>query len=139
MPGRPFSGVHPSTAPPLRALADSRPGVAYVWVGGELDAFSVPRLERVLSPLAADGRADVVLDMEALSFIDTAAVGLIARWSRRLRDQGKRLSLVRPPVTLELVAALTGEWADLNIEERPPAYVPLAQVIDIRLGPVPQG
>ncbi len=68
--------------------------VAGAWVataGGEIDMDSAPQLARVL---AADGDAElVVLDLRAVTFLDSSALGLIVAQLRRARERGSRFAV----------------------------------------------
>lgn len=78
-----------------------------VTVGGELDLYSTPRLTAELGALAADA-PEVVLDLTAVTFMDSTALGAILASARLLRDGGGRLSLVATGTSTRKLLALVG-------------------------------
>ncbi|MGZ4353527.1 MAG: STAS domain-containing protein [Gaiellaceae bacterium] len=78
-----------------------------VTVGGELDLYSSPRLAAELGALTADA-AEVVLDLTAVTFMDSTALGAILASARLLRDAGGRLSLVASGASTRKLLALVG-------------------------------
>ena len=78
-----------------------------VTVGGELDLYSSPRLAAELGALTADA-AEVVLDLTAVTFMDSTALGAILASARLLRDAGGRLSLVAAGAATRKLLALVG-------------------------------
>jgi anti-anti-sigma factor len=67
---------------------------------GELDPGTVDRVEGALRDLLAEGARDVVLDLSALTFMDSSGLSLTLRWSLAAAQDGFAFSLVpgRPPV-----------------------------------------
>jgi anti-sigma B factor antagonist len=64
------------------------------WVAiarGEIDMASAPELRRALD---ADGDAAlIVLDLRAVTFLDSSALGLIVAQLRRARERGSRFAV----------------------------------------------
>jgi anti-anti-sigma factor len=86
-----------------------------VLVAGELDAALTSRLRSVLSPLLEIG-GRVVIDMAAVTFVDSAGVGLLAGIAHRMSSAGRAVVIrgARPPVVR--VLELTGLVDVLTIE-----------------------
>ena len=42
-----------------------------VKVGGELDVYTVPELEEVLTPMRQDGTRDIYVNLENVSYMDS--------------------------------------------------------------------
>jgi anti-sigma B factor antagonist len=78
-----------------------------VAVDGELDLYSAPQLSAELEALAADA-AEVVLDLSAVSFVDSTALGAILLSARHLRDAGGRLALVAANDSTRKLLSLVG-------------------------------
>ena len=55
-----------------------------VVVGGEIDMATVPQLEAALS--GVDG--DVVVDLAAVTFLDSSGIGMLVRASQRTNETG---------------------------------------------------
>lgn len=80
---------------------------------GELDLGSVPALERELDTLAEPGRT-VVLDLSALTFMDSTGLRTILAADERLRGADARLVLVRGPQAVDRVFRITGTAEQLE-------------------------
>ncbi|BDG60562.1 STAS domain-containing protein [Caldinitratiruptor microaerophilus] len=59
---------------------------------GELDMDTLPELIAVLDSVGEAAR--VVLDCEALDFIDSTGVGYLLRWGLRRKAEGRELQLI---------------------------------------------
>lgn len=59
---------------------------------GELDIDTLPELVAALD--SADPVATVVLDCEALDFIDSTGVGYLLRWGLRRKTEGRELQVI---------------------------------------------
>lgn len=75
---------------------DQMGGCAVVHIGGEIDASTVPALDRALTE-AAGLASHVVIDLAQVTFVDSSGLGalIVARQSAREHDGS--LSLVSPP------------------------------------------
>ena len=72
-------------------LVDTASGVVTLALAGELDMATAPTLRAALH----DHRdADVVLDLRAVSFLDSTAIGILMRAAERAERAGRRV-LVR--------------------------------------------
>ncbi len=74
---------------------------------GELDAYDAPALRSVFADSAERGSV-VVLDRDAVSFLDSTVLGAIVGLQRRVREVGGRLRVVLPESEARRVFALTG-------------------------------
>jgi anti-sigma B factor antagonist len=76
---------------------------------GEHDAFTAPELRERLHGLIADERFDVlVVDLEAVTFLDSTVLGLLVGARRRMRERGGEVQLVYPRGTARRIFELTG-------------------------------
>jgi anti-anti-sigma factor len=88
----------------MRSRPDST-GRVWLIVDGELDIASVPMLsERLWDLIESD--AGVVLDLTAVTFIDSATVRLL--WSLRGRLSDRSLALIAPLGQARELLELTG-------------------------------
>lgn len=92
--------------PPFRCTV--RSGVRAVWLeaSGELDAVSAPDLERALRDL--ESSALVVLDLDALTFMDLAGLRVIHDANALARLDGRRFVVSRAPRHVLRMLDLTG-------------------------------
>jgi anti-sigma B factor antagonist len=91
----------------------SRPDAvtAVVAVSGEIDVATTPHLRSTLHDLAdEDGVRLVVVDLDAVDFIDSSGLGVLIGCSRRLRSHGEacELRLVCSRLNLLRVFEITG-------------------------------
>jgi anti-sigma B factor antagonist len=96
-----------------------RPGEPrVVIVRGEVDLATAPELEACVQEAFA-GASAVVLDLEALTFIDSSGLRVLVALSNGARAGGARLHLRNVPRHAQRVLDLTGlaDWFD-----RPPEW-----------------
>jgi anti-sigma B factor antagonist len=96
--------------------ADDARGVVLALVG-ELDVTTAPELERRLSELDAQAPARVVLDLNELSFVDSAGVSVLIKAKKQAGANGRELVLQRPTAQVHRVFALVGMVDWLVFEE----------------------
>jgi anti-sigma B factor antagonist len=74
---------------------DERDGIVVLSVGGEVDLASVPRLRDRLVRLTTEhpGRPAIV-DLDGVTFVDSAGLGVLVGGQRRARAHGGELHLV---------------------------------------------
>ena len=78
---------------------------AVVQARGELDAFAAPELAETLARLF--GEPTVVFDLVEVSFMDSTALGLVARAVRELRERGTIVRVVLPETTARRIFEIT--------------------------------
>ena len=79
-------------------------GARVVHVGGELDVTRSMKLRETLGP-AITPNANVVLDLSAVTRVDSAAVGILAGAKRRADICRARLTVTNTPVELQPMLA----------------------------------
>src|SRR3954453_1888714 len=105
-----------------------------VIASGELDVAATPRLSTVLAMTSNGAGQRVVLDLVAVDFIDSTALGTILKAAGQLESGGHTLAVVAPdrPVRRPLeMTNLTGRFGRCPsraraLEPRPPASAPAA-------------
>jgi anti-anti-sigma factor len=85
-----------------------------IGVRGEIDIAGVGHVEQELLRAEATDAQAIVLDLSALSFIDSTGVRMLVMAEARSRADSNRLQLRRPPESVLRVLRITG------IEERMP-------------------
>jgi anti-sigma B factor antagonist len=68
--------------------------VSVVAAHGELDAFAAPDLRAALAEL--EHEAGVVVDLDAVSFLDSTALGVVVHAAREIEERGDRVLVVLP-------------------------------------------
>jgi anti-anti-sigma factor len=94
------------------------PQAAVVSISGELDMSAAADLERQIRPI--EGRVPVlVVDLRAVSFLDSSALRLVVALDARARAHGRRLVLVRGPEEVQRVFRITRLEHQLEFVDRP--------------------
>jgi anti-sigma B factor antagonist len=94
----------PSQLPQLRVRVQQATTAAVVILPGEVDLATLGQLRDCLDAL--DG--NVVLDLFAVSFLDSSGLGVLAATRKRLRAQGGDLRLRSPQDHVRRVVEITG-------------------------------
>jgi anti-sigma B factor antagonist len=90
-------------------------GVA-VALSGELDAYDAPSLRAAFAELAGGRQgAVVVLDLSAVTFLDSTALGTIVGLLRRVREGGGELRVVLPEGTARRIFEVTALERALDV------------------------
>ena len=69
-------------------------GTYVVTITGEADAADVESLSDELEEVLGEGASSLIVDLLEVPFIDSAVLGVLLRFSRRLRSGGGELVLV---------------------------------------------
>jgi anti-anti-sigma factor len=88
-----------------RIQTEHRANVAVVIAEGELDAFVAPDLTSTFELLR--GERLLVLDIGRVSFMDSTALGLVARFVRTTREEGAEIRVVLPKGTARRIFEIT--------------------------------
>ena len=90
--------------------------VHVVTLRGEIDAFTAPSLRDDLRHLVEDtGAVTVVVDLGAVTFLDSSALGALVGVLRRLRERNGQLRIVQPRTAAARIFELTGLDAVLDL------------------------
>lgn len=79
-----------------------------VTVSGEVDMYTAPRLKECLVDLVDGGARRIVVDLSAVTFIDSTALGVLIGGVRRLHGTGGAMALVVTSRPVERVLSITG-------------------------------
>ena len=110
-----LAGREEDEAPVVRVRRE--PGYVLITVAGELDYGSVPALRERLLSLADDGRP-LVADLDRVSFIDAAGLGMLAAAARRAAAHGASLRVVCAGHRIRRLFGLTGLDRAVPLAER---------------------
>lgn len=83
-------------------------GVAVVAVRGEIDVATAPALRMALVAKEEAGESVVVVDLTAVTFMDSTALGVLVGGHRRLGEAGSVLRLVVTEARVRKVLEITG-------------------------------
>lgn len=84
---------------------------------GDLDVHSAPLVQRAVAAAVADASGDVVLDLAAVSFVDSSGIGVLIACHKRARNRGSRLVLRAPSRRVARLLAVTMLDRVLTVED----------------------
>jgi anti-sigma B factor antagonist len=79
-----------------------------VTVGGELDVATAPALRGELDRISAEGATDTVVDLLAVSFVDSVGLGILVEASKRMKARGGALRIVCDDRRIARIIEVTG-------------------------------
>ena len=83
-------------------------GKTIVAVGGEIDVYTAPKLRDKITELVAAGVYDLVIDMEAVEFLDSTGLGVLVGGLKRVRAHEGSLRLVCNQERILKIFRITG-------------------------------
>jgi anti-sigma B factor antagonist len=94
-------------------------GKTIVAVGGEIDVYTAPRLRDKITELVADGSYQLVVDMQAVEFLDSTGLGVLVGALKKVRQHEGSLELVCTQDRLLKIFRITGLAKVFVIHESP--------------------
>jgi len=89
-----------------RISVDTLPeGAVIVSAEGELDAYAAPELTESFATVAE--ARQVVVDLSAVSFMDSTALGILVRTIREIGERGDSVRLVLPETSARRIFEIT--------------------------------
>jgi len=79
-----------------------------VAVGGEIDVYTAPKLRDKITELVARGHYDIVVDLEAVEFLDSTGLGVLVGGLKKVRQHDGMLRLVCTQERLLKIFRITG-------------------------------
>ncbi len=90
-------------------ITTSRSGdYTVVAVSGEVDIYSAPQLDAVLSELIAAGQVALVVDLTEVGFLDSTGLGVLVKALKRCREANGSVAVVTQGERVLRVFAITG-------------------------------
>ena len=83
-------------------------GRAVVAVGGEIDVYTAPKLRDQITDLVGKGSYDIVIDLEAVDFLDSTGLGVLVGGLKKVRAHDGSLELVCSQERLLKIFRITG-------------------------------
>lgn len=83
-------------------------GRAVIAVGGEIDVYTAPRLRDRITELVGQGHYDLVIDLEAVEFLDSTGLGVLVGGLKKVRAHDGSLELVCSQERLLKIFRITG-------------------------------
>ena len=69
-------------------------GRAIVAVGGEIDVYTAPKLRDQITELVSGGSYNIVIDLEAVEFLDSTGLGVLVGGLKKVRAHDGSLELI---------------------------------------------
>ncbi|MER8160435.1 STAS domain-containing protein [Streptomyces sp. NPDC094472] len=98
----------------VRRVADCE-GWAVLVLAGEVDLALAPALREGVDAVAGEGQSWIVLDLEQVTFMDSAGLGVVVYGMRRAEAHGGRLRLAGPGAQVRRLLQLTGADAVIGV------------------------
>jgi len=102
----------------LRVVREGR--TASIAPSGELDIASAPELEEAINEATAEQGVKLVLDLRALTFMDSSGLRMLAQTNARANTGGFELEIIRGPSQIERVLEISGLSTLLPMVDAPP-------------------
>jgi anti-anti-sigma factor len=104
-----------------RVEASQSGGSAYLTITGELDVSCARRFGDVLGKAMPEGLEDLVIDLRAVTFIDSTGLVLLIKADTLAREEGIQLHIVRSPTEIvRAVFEVSGIDTLLPLTDEPP-------------------
>lgn len=94
-----------------REVGDS----SVIVVGGEVDVYTAPQLDEVLSGLIEGGHSKLVVDLSGVQFLDSTGLGVLVKGLKRAKESGGSLSVVAVSDRITKVFRITGLDAAISL------------------------
>jgi len=94
-----------------------------VAVGGEIDVYTAPKLRDKITELVGAGVYDIVIDLEAVEFLDSTGLGVIVGGLKKVRAHDGSLRLVCTQDRLLKIFRITGLAKVFDIHQSADAAV----------------
>ncbi|HET7488166.1 MAG TPA: STAS domain-containing protein [Acidimicrobiales bacterium] len=109
-----------SMAPETFGIVAVRPDPvsAAVSPAGDLDVSTSPRLLACIDELLAEGRSKIVVDLRAVTFIDSSGLGALVK-AHKHAGPTARLTVVQPPPHVHRAMEISGILKVITVEPAP--------------------
>ncbi|PTK35301.1 anti-anti-sigma factor [Staphylococcus nepalensis] len=92
-------------------------GYYEIKVGGELDVYTVPELEQVLTPIKQEGTHDVYVNLTNVSYMDSTGLGLFVGTLKALNQNDKELYIIGASERSSRLFEITGLSYLMDVNE----------------------
>ena len=83
-------------------------GHTIVSVGGEIDVYTAPKLRDQISDLVGAGKTNLIIDLEAVDFLDSTGLGVLVGGLKKVRAEDGSMSLICSQDRLLKIFRITG-------------------------------
>jgi anti-sigma B factor antagonist len=82
--------------------------IPVVYISGDLDAVSAPELRRTLWDMLLTGSSTILLQIEALTYVDSSGLGVLVAALRKSNEDLGTIALACPQANVTRVIRITG-------------------------------
>ena len=83
-------------------------GVQTIYLQGEFDSYSAPRVRALLETLACQKEPSIRVHLGGLEYIDSVGLGVLVSGLKMATDRNGELCLVAPTPTIQRTLRITG-------------------------------
>ncbi|WP_096438485.1 STAS domain-containing protein [Alteribacter populi] len=93
---------------------------AHVFLQGEIDVYTVPKLKEELIPLAEESGRKIIVDLSSVNYIDSTGLGVFIGALKATDQSGSTLTITGVNDRVERLFTITGldEVIDIELDER---------------------
>lgn len=82
-------------------------GMKVLDVAGEIDVYTAPQFKDAVNSIIDDGQKHLIIDMGAITYMDSSGFGALLSATRRLRPQGGTINLVKCNTSIDRILRIT--------------------------------
>lgn len=99
-------------------VRDALDGYQHMSISGEIDAYTAPQLRRRLLPLTEKEGAVIVVDLAAVDYMDSTALGIFIAALKSCEQYASHLSLTGMTSRVQRLFEITGLQDIMDVEDR---------------------
>ncbi len=92
--------------------------LVYVVLGGEIDAYTAPKLKEELLPFTQMNKANLIVNLEDVTYMDSTGLGVFIGLLKNIRQNNGTLKLVGLSERLERLFSITGLTEIMDITSK---------------------
>ena len=92
----------------LEVESSTTPKGSILTLRGEIDVYTAPRLREAIVELVDKGAKDIVVDMEAVEFLDSTGLGVLVGGLKRSKGKDARFAIVATQEKILKIFDITG-------------------------------
>ncbi|MFC0523699.1 STAS domain-containing protein [Pontibacillus salicampi] len=93
-----------------------REHIQHVSLSGEIDAYTAPKLKESILPLTQSSEAEVVVDLQSVTYMDSTGLGVFISALKSTKEYGSQLTLINPQERVYRLFKITGLTEIINID-----------------------
>lgn len=76
-------------------------------VAGEIDVYTAPQFKEAVNGILAGGQKDLLINMAAVTYMDSSGFGTLLSATKRLRPRGGTVSLIKCSSAIDRILRIT--------------------------------